>query len=320
MKDNKPDEKLIGKLDFIDQLKNTEKLDLVTLVSKIPVPIAILEADGTFIGVNQTFADIYESDALYLVGKNLNFISTSVFYLFHKASLAFKDDHRLLNLENEFYSKGHFFQVYFKSIRELNNVLKSIIVVCVDITKIKRRERVLIQGNKKLYEQLYLDPVTGLGNRLALTNFFEEKSGQVDGNTFSFIKFEIDDFKKFNQLNNYSIGDGVLLKIGKLLVQELQSDCAEIYRLNAASFILVIENSTSWKVLTIAERLRQSLKRESIELGGNTNDVLTCAIGIFHPNNHRKLNEQLILEQLDTAVNRSSTQGKNSIYVLEGND
>lgn len=320
MKDKKTDECSIGELNFIDQLKSIEKLDLVALISKIPVPIAVLQVDGVFIGVNQTFADIYDSDALYLVGKKLNFISNSVFHLFHKASLAFKEDSKLSNLDNEFYAKGHFFQIYFKSIRDQINVLHSIIVVCVDITKIKRRERVLIQANKKLYEQLYLDPVTGLGNRIALSKFLEEKAVQVEESNLSFIKFEIDDFKKFNQLNNYSVGDDVLLKIGKLLVQELKSDCAEIYRLNAASFVLVIENSTSWKVLTIAERLRQSLKKEGIELGGNTNEVLTCAIGVYHPHHHHQLDEQMILEKLDVAVNRSISQAKNSIYVLEGND
>ena len=57
---------------FLDTLKTMGKLELVSFISKLPVPIAIFDDESTVLGLNQLFADIYESDALYMFGKKLN--------------------------------------------------------------------------------------------------------------------------------------------------------------------------------------------------------------------------------------------------------
>lgn len=44
----------------------------LSLLDKLPVPAFILSSDGIFLKVNQLFADIYASDALYMQGKSIN--------------------------------------------------------------------------------------------------------------------------------------------------------------------------------------------------------------------------------------------------------
>lgn len=303
--------------EFLNQIHATNKLDLVSVIAKIPVPVALVQHDGVFISANQLFADIYESDALYLLGKKLGFVSTTVYQLFQDALQLFRNDSRLYKIENEFYSKGHFFQIYFSALRDKSSSLDCVLIVCADITKLKRRERVLIQNNKRLFEELYLDPVTGMNNKLAFEQFLKDRFLIQERKNYSFIKFEVENFKKFNQLNSYTIGDEILSRIGSLIKEELNQDLAEVYRLNSASFILVIQESTPWKILTIAERLKQTLVREKIYFDPQKDEVLTCAIGIFHPNCQKMYSEKQILETLDRAVDIAHVLGRNSIHVLD---
>ena len=89
---------LMNEEHFVHLLQNAEKLDLVSFTSKLPVPVAILNCDARFIGLNQQFADIYESDALYLYGKLLNNFSTIVYAQFQDVLLAFEAGKRMSTL------------------------------------------------------------------------------------------------------------------------------------------------------------------------------------------------------------------------------
>lgn len=302
---------------FLDILKKTEKLDLVSAISKFPVPIAILSDSAIFLGVNQRFADIYESDAMYLLGKKLNEFSTVVYAHFTDAISSFNQDPHLDDIENEFYSKGHFYIVYFRALRNYDKQMSSIIVVCADITRLKRRERVLIQNNKKLHDHLYIDQITGLKSKLALEQFIAEKCVGSMRDKYSFIKIDLDDFKKFNQLNSYTYGDEILNKIGCFFNEEILHDLAEIYRMNSASFVVVVEDSTPWKVLTLAERLRQKMIKSNIAFQEQQAERLTATFGIIHPTVNDQFAQLDIMKQLDVAIKQAKFQGKNSIFVLE---
>lgn len=302
---------------FLDILKKTEKVDLVSAISKFPVPIAILTDAAVFLGVNQRFADIYESDAMYLLGKKLNEFSTVVYAHFTDAVSSFNKDAQVDDIENEFYSKGHFYIVYFRALRTNEKKLNSVIVVCADITRLKRRERVLIQNNKKLHDHLYIDQVTGLKSKIALEQFINENFINSDREKYSFIKIDLDNFKKFNQMNSYSYGDEILAQIGQFFNQEILHDQATLYRLNSASFVLVVEDSTPWRVLTLAERLRQKMINSHIAFQEQQSEMLTATFGIIHPKVHDQFAEVEIMKQLDVAVKQAKCQGKNSIFVLE---
>ncbi len=302
---------------FLELLKNTEKIDLVSAISKFPVPIAILSEGGLFIVVNQRFADIYESDAMYLLGKKLNEFSTVVYAHFTDAISHFNQNPHVDDIQNEFYSKGHFYIVYFQALRTYDTQLNSVIVVCADITRLKRRERVLIQNNKKLHDHLYIDQITGLKSKLALERFIAEQCVNNARDKYSFIKIDLDDFKKFNQLNSYTFGDEILTQIGGFFSEEILHDAAELYRMNSASFVVVVEDSTPWKVLTLAERLRQKLITSHIAFQAQQEDMLTATFGIIHPTVNDQFAELDIIKQLDVAIKQAKSQGKNSIFVLE---
>ncbi|QIO06619.1 GGDEF domain-containing protein [Acinetobacter shaoyimingii] len=302
---------------FLDVLQGAEKLELVSFISKLPIPIAIIENEGIFLGINQNFADIYESDALYLMGKKLSSVSTVVHAYYIEALNDFKSQSHLQLVENEFYSKGHFYILNFKSLRDVDRKLIAVIVVCTDVTRLKRRERVLIQNNQKLHDHLYIDQTTGVNNRRALERFLKQNFVGTKRENYSFLKIDLDDFKKFNQLNSYTYGDELLTSIAQLFHDEIAQDNAILYRLNSASFVVVLEKCTPWSALTVAERLRHKMMKENIRFEADSEEILTISIGIYHPQAHNNFNELDIIEQIDIAVQQAKSQGKNSIFVLD---
>lgn len=314
---NKNIHDLIDDQKFLDALQSTEKLELVSFISKLPIPVAIFDHDATFLGVNQNFADIYESDAIYLLGKKLNSVSTVVYAYFIEAVATFKQQSHLTLIENEFYSKGHFYILNFKVLRNNERQFLAIIVVCADVTRLKRRERILLQNNKKLHDHLYIDQTTGIKNRLALERFLRENFVGKKRENYSFIKIDLDDFKKFNQLNSYTHGDELLTQIGQIFTNEISQDEAQLFRLNSASFVVVLENSTPWSVLTVAERLRQKMIKENIRYQEHEDEILTISMGIYHPQAQDNYADLDIIQQIDVAVQQAKSQGKNSIFVLE---
>lgn len=296
--------------DLIQSLKNVEKLDLVSLISKLPLPVAILEPDSRLIGVNQLFADIFQSDALFLNGKFLSTFSTVVHAHFLLAIEKIQDEEAQADFE--FYSQGHFYLSYFKAIYDAEHAVQAVILICADVTRLKRREKVLILNNQKLHDHLFIDQITGLPNKMAFDQFIQEKIVNNLQSSYAFLKVDLDQFKKFNQIHSYTQGDQVLMQIGNVLDDELNPDHSRIFRLNSASFVVVIKEMTQWAVFTLAERLKMKISHEKIIV--DDHEVLTASIGIYHL--ALPFQQQDILQQLDLAVHQAKLLGKNSIHVL----
>ena len=133
----------------------------------------------------------------------------------------------------------------------------------------------------------------------------------------SFLKIDLDNFKRFNQLNSYTAGDEVLIQLGSVLNEAIaQTEEAEIFRLNSASFVIVIEHLTEWAVVTLAERLKFAVTNEKILFGSN-NEYLTASIGIYHLDPHNQPTEVDVLQKLEFAVRSAKEKGRNSLFLLK---
>ncbi len=299
---------------FLELLKNAEQLSLVSFLAQIPLPIAILDKESRFLGLNQLFADIYDSDALYLNGKLLKNISIIVYNQFMELLPGFQAGSKYANFE--FYAKGHFYLSYYKALREKNGELIAIVVMCADVTRLKRRENVLMQNNKKLHDHLYLDPVTNLPNRMAFDIFLKERE-EKHGSQISqaFLKIDMDGFKTFNRENSYTFGDEVLGQIANTLTLEMPSDIAHIFRLNSADFILSVQGSTEWAILTLAERLKLAIEQLQIRFSRSSLEVLTASVGVVFWPAGCDISIENLMGDLDQAVYQAKKLGKNKIYM-----
>lgn len=304
-------------MNLLDFLQQSDKLSLVSFISQFPLAIALFDLNGRFMGVNQKFADIYESDALYLFDKLLSNFSTIVDAQFKEAVALFESEESIKNFEQVFYDKGKFYLSYFKPMCDANNQIQMIMLVCSDVTRLKRRENVLLLNNKKLHDHLYLDSVTNLQNKLAFDHFMSDLADKRKKGIYSFLKIDLNDFKRFNQLHSYGVGDQALGQIGTRLNETIAHTDAKIFRLNSARFVVVIEHLTEWAVLTLAERLKFVIADQRILFEQGKEEHLTASIGIYHVNIEQGFTEVNILNKLDEAVRHAKLLGKNSLYILK---
>ena len=307
--------KMIQDTKFLSLIQKTEKMELVSFLAQLPLPVAIFDRESRFLGLNQNFADIYESDALYLNGKLLKSVSILVYHQFLDVIPLFENGKN--ENDSEFYSKGHFYLSYYKALRNQDGELVAVVVVCADITRLKRRENVLLLNNKKLHDHLYLDTVTGLPNKIAFGQFLiDPENLELLTQRISFLKIDLDGFKKFNQFNSYTCGDKVLEKVAEILTAELSKDNAKLFRMTSANFVVMMFDVTEWAVLTVAERLKCAISQQNLGLGDESTEPLTACIGVVHKAAHTMLSEDELLQKMGSAVQQAKLQGSNTIYVM----
>ncbi|WP_232775030.1 MULTISPECIES: sensor domain-containing diguanylate cyclase [unclassified Shewanella] len=168
----------------------------------------------------------------------------------------------------------------------------------IDITQEKRYEM-------GLAELAHKDPLTGLLNRKALMEAFEQsKLQQGAGGALLFI--DLDDFKANNDHYGHKFGDSLLIRIANILTSYL-GQTTDIARLGGDEFVVLYPSKASVQLETVANAMLQlfaqplNIENHSIKVG------LSIGIAVFGKN---ELFSD-VYEQADKAMYQVKRQGKN---------
>lgn len=124
------------------------------------------------------------------------------------------------------------------------------------------------------------DPLTGAGNRVALSNTLEREIGLArrHKHPLSIMVMDIDKFKSINDRFGHSAGDQILKKI----VVELKKNNRNTdltYRYGGEEFVILLNQTDEEGALIIAERVREAI--ESMEVTYDTQKIKTSiSIGV----------------------------------------
>lgn len=105
-----------------------------------------------------------------------------------------------------------------------------------------------------------IDPLTGLGNRLALSTRFAaaaEQAAVLDA-WISVIMVDLDRFKAVNDTHGHDLGDQVLKSAAYEMRRELRSIDA-VYRLGGGEFLVLLPGVAPDVACHVAERLRNTI-------------------------------------------------------------
>ncbi|MGL5080236.1 MAG: sensor domain-containing protein [Microcoleaceae cyanobacterium] len=180
----------------------------------------------------------------------------------------------------------------------------------INITNLKQTE-------EQLRYSASHDSLTNLWNR----SFFMErlnlsiyKVQEQIGYQFAVLFLDLDGFKLINDSLGHSIGDQLLIEIGKRLRQCIRSNDT-LARLGGDEFTVLLENIADVEeVKEIAERVQAALKRP-FNLQGH--QVFTGAsIGIVQSSPEYQLPPEVIRDA-DTAMYRAKRQGKGCSIVFD---
>jgi diguanylate cyclase (GGDEF)-like protein len=151
----------------------------------------------------------------------------------------------------------------------------------LDLAAERRRTAELESEKKELETRASTDRLTGLPNRAAFDAFLARHirarlEGQVP-RALGLIMVDVDKFKSFNDTYGHAIGDEVLRMVGGVLERlTRKGDLAARY--GGEEFSVVLPQTNPFGIKTVAERLREAIEQEVLEVDGQRLSV-TASFG-----------------------------------------
>jgi diguanylate cyclase (GGDEF)-like protein len=166
-----------------------------------------------------------------------------------------------------------------------------------------------IQKNQ-LTELAVKDPLTGVGNRRALSEHIDRLLGlhKRRASTDSLIAFDIDHFKSINDTYGHLAGDKVLIAITEIICGRIRSTDS-LYRQGGEEFIIVAINTTRDTAAKLAEELRQLIENTHFDPGRK----ITISFGVAEL--HGDESHQDWVSRADKALYDAKQSGRNTVCV-----
>jgi two-component system cell cycle response regulator len=151
------------------------------------------------------------------------------------------------------------------------------------------------------------DDLTGLYNHRHFFKTLEAELARLkrQKTSLSLLMFDLDNFKRYNDLYGHLEGDKVLRKIGEIVKNSIRSNVDSGYRYGGDEFAALLIGASVDHALTIAERIRSS-----IEQAGFRN--ITVSIGLAEYKDH--FNLEGFVKSADDAMYISKHSGGNQVY------
>lgn len=177
----------------------------------------------------------------------------------------------------------------------------------------------LAVANRRLQQAALTDALTGLPNRRHLMERIEQESAIATRNQrpFALMMVDIDAFKQINDAHGHETGDQVLTKVAALL--RLNARVEDVVgRLGGDEFVVVCPGANLAMAVRQADRLRQSISQQSVQVGSLSLQV-TVSVGVSQLDPAAATVDQ-VMQRADAALYRAKREGRNRVSGLAVGD
>lgn len=169
------------------------------------------------------------------------------------------------------------------------------------------------QASEAIARQAFLDQLTGLANRYALSQEFQKLTGSQNAGEgkLALLYIDLDGFKAVNDRFGHNVGDEVLKQVGSRLTDTLREEDLAV-RLGGDEFVILLSNmGTTQQVEFVAEKIRKSL---ITPLNGSARGakIAPSIGGSIYPDDGSSLDE--LLSNADLALYEAKQMGKNRYH------
>ncbi len=154
------------------------------------------------------------------------------------------------------------------------------------------------------------DTLTHIANRLHFDVLFEHAVhiSQRDKSPLSVVFFDIDHFKKVNDIYGHLAGDEVLKRVANIAKNSLRKSDV-IARWGGEEFIILLPDTPVKSAVEVAENLRLSIAHENFDVIGH----LTCSFGVSYL--YEDETEDTLLNRVDELLYNAKENGRNRVVV-----
>lgn len=194
-------------------------------------------------------------------------------------------------------------QVSWVQLKDAEGEVLHTVVFAKDLTE-------KLAAQKRIEQLAYTDPLTGLPNRLMLSErvTYALQLAQRNQVGFAVIFLDLDRFKHINDSLGHMLGDRVLIEVAnrlKMCLRQTDTLC----RLGGDEFVIHLHEAETQAAELTARRIQKALEAP-VELD-TLNFSLSCSMGIaLYPNDGHTLDE--LIQHADTAMYRVKERGKGS--------
>ena len=168
-------------------------------------------------------------------------------------------------------------------------------------------------GNALQHHRLTLrarkDPLTGLGNRMALDAALatEVARAQRFGQPFALLIADIDHFKRINDSLGHSAGDQVIRAVATQ-ARDCLRPYDQAFRFGGEEFVVILSQTSLAKGMQIAERIRKRIAQRC-SLDTTTTGKITVSIGAAEIRDAETVDG--LFDRADRALYRAKSEGRN---------
>ena len=172
-----------------------------------------------------------------------------------------------------------------------------------------RQSKKLHKLTTTLHNYSYQDRLTGIGNRRAFDEYFNREWQRAlrEATPVGLLMFDVDGFKKFNDIHGHTEGDKCLVDITRSLQEILKRPSDILTRYGGDEFIAILPNTTQVEVL--AEQCRKNVEYLDLIIDENEKITITVGYGVFFITPDSE--QQKIIKALDDALYQGKQNGRN---------
>jgi diguanylate cyclase (GGDEF)-like protein len=169
--------------------------------------------------------------------------------------------------------------------------------------------------NQRLFHESRHDPLTGVGNRIALDEQLVQLGGRAEryGHDYCVALCDVDNFKRFNDSQGHQAGDEGLRAVAGALAARCRVGDA-VYRFGGEEFLLVLPEQSLESGATATERIREDVAALAIPHPAcGAGAVLTMSAGVarLEPSDHGDF--EAVLKRADAALYCAKDLGRNCV-------
>jgi diguanylate cyclase (GGDEF)-like protein/PAS domain S-box-containing protein len=279
----------------------------------------ITDAQGTIVRVNATLCEITGYDATELIGQNPRILGSG------------RQDHAFYEgLWQKLADQGHWQgqtwnrrkngELYaqlltISTVRDEQEQITHYVGLSTDITPMKQQEN-------RLEQMASTDPLTGLPNRMLLSDRLEQAvlRARRAGVPLAVAFIDLDGFKAINDQHGHEAGDQLLVAVCARMKAALRS-CDTLARLGGDEFVAVIEKAPTRDDLDNVMRRLLKAASEPVVLSepfhGTTLGVSASAgVAVLQAGDTDDDADRLI-RHADVAMYAAKQQGKNRYVIFD---
>ncbi|MET3172382.1 UNVERIFIED_ORG: diguanylate cyclase (GGDEF)-like protein [Arthrobacter sp. UYCu721] len=172
----------------------------------------------------------------------------------------------------------------------------------------------LAHYRKVLSQQARTDPLTGLHNRLKLSEDLDQLHARSQRYTegYSVAMCDVDNFKSYNDIYGHQAGDLALRAVAGALVSAARKTDG-VYRYGGEEFLLVLPNQTQLSAKAFMERALDTVRELEIVHLGDPLGQLTLSAGISAFTAEHRADADTLLGEADAALYAAKAAGRNRV-------